>query len=52
MVPQRSHARANPARGIALIATAAILGFFVLRNGWDQNLPDVDETGSQAPTSA
>jgi hypothetical protein len=52
MVPQRTHARANPARGVALIATAVILGFFILRNGWDQNLPDVDSAGTQAPTSA
>jgi nitrogen fixation protein len=41
MVSERSTARANPARGLALIATAVIIGFFLLRNGWDQNVPDV-----------
>ncbi|HEY3142408.1 MAG TPA: LytR C-terminal domain-containing protein [Acidimicrobiales bacterium] len=35
MVPERTQARANPARGIALIATAVILGIFLLRNGWE-----------------
>ncbi|MGH9209789.1 MAG: LytR C-terminal domain-containing protein [Acidimicrobiales bacterium] len=35
MVPERSQARANPARGIALIATAVIVGIFLLRNGWE-----------------
>jgi hypothetical protein len=49
MVPERTHPRANPARGVALIATAVIVGFFVLRNGWDQNLPGVTEAGSQVP---
>lgn len=34
MVPERSQARANPARGLALIATAVIVGLFLLRN-WD-----------------
>lgn len=34
MVPERSQARANPARGLALIATAVIIGLFLLRN-WD-----------------
>lgn len=44
MVSERSTARANPARGLALIATAVIIGFFLLRNGWDQSVPDVTET--------
>jgi hypothetical protein len=34
MVPERTQARANPARGLALIATAVIIGLFLLRN-WD-----------------
>jgi hypothetical protein len=45
-------ARAHPARGVALIATAVILGFFVLRNAWDQGVPLVaanDENASEAP---
>jgi hypothetical protein len=43
-------ARAHPARGVALIATAVILGFFVLRNAWDQGVPLVaanDETAGE-----
>jgi hypothetical protein len=39
MVPERTQARANPARGLALIATAVVVGFFLLRNGWNQNAP-------------
>jgi hypothetical protein len=35
MVPERTQTRANPARGIALIATAVIVGIFLLRNGWE-----------------
>jgi hypothetical protein len=35
MAPDGPPARANPARGLALIATAVILGFFILRNGLD-----------------
>lgn len=34
MVPERTQARANPARGLALIATAVIVALFLLRN-WD-----------------
>jgi LytR cell envelope-related transcriptional attenuator len=50
MVPERTHARANPARGIALIATAVVVGYFLLRNGWDQNAPDVTAaTAEEAP---
>jgi hypothetical protein len=42
MVPERTQARANPARGLALIATAVIVGIFLLRNGFgDQNVPDL-----------
>jgi LytR cell envelope-related transcriptional attenuator len=35
MVPERSQARANPARGIALIATAVIVGIFLFRSGFE-----------------
>lgn len=38
-------ARANRARGLALIASAIILGFFVLRNAWDQGVPVVAANG-------
>ena len=42
MVPERTQARANPARGLALIATAVIVGIFLLRNGFDdQGVPDI-----------
>lgn len=50
MVPERSTARANPARGLALIATAVIIGFFLLRNGWDQSVPDT--SAAEASESA
>ena len=49
MVPERTHSRANPARGVALIATAVIVGVFVLRNGWDQNRQVVSAAGDEAP---
>jgi hypothetical protein len=52
MVPERTHSRANPARGVALIATAVIVGVFVLRNGWDQGTPDVASTSSEAPAGS
>ena len=35
MAPEGPTARANPARGLALIATAVILGIFVLRQGFE-----------------
>jgi hypothetical protein len=35
MEPERPSARSNPARGVALIATAVILGLFIVRNGFD-----------------
>jgi hypothetical protein len=51
MVPERSQARANPARGLALIATAVIVGIFMLRNGFgDQGIPDVDTGDTPAVT--
>jgi hypothetical protein len=43
MVPERPQARANPARGIALIATAVIVGIFLFRSGWDG--PDTESAG-------
>lgn len=52
MVPERTHARANPARGLALIATAVVVGFFLLRNGWDQNAPDVADAATEAGPGA
>ena len=49
MVPERTQARANPARGLALIATAVIVGIFLLRNGFDdQGIPD---TVSDSPAA-
>ena len=57
MVPERTPSRANPARGLALIATAVIVGIFLLRNGFgDQGVPDggsdtpaVTQPGDAAP---
>src|SRR5262245_61348127 len=52
MVPDRTQARANPARGLALIATAVIVGIFLLRNGFgDQGIPDIG-TDDPAVTEA
>ena len=51
MVPDRTQ-RANPARGLALIATAVIVGIFLLRNGFgDQGVPDLvsDSPGVTEP---
>jgi hypothetical protein len=53
MVPDRTQ-RANPARGLALIATAVIVGIFLLRNGFgDQGIPDIgtDETAAVSDTN-
>lgn len=51
MVPERPQARANPARGLALIATAVIVGIFLLRNGFDdQGIPDVASADTSAVT--
>jgi hypothetical protein len=36
MEPERPSARSNPARGVALIATAVVIGLFILRNGFDE----------------
>jgi LytR cell envelope-related transcriptional attenuator len=35
METERPTARSNPARGLALIATAVVLGLFIVRNGFD-----------------
>lgn len=55
MVPERTQARANPARGLALIATAVIVALFLLRN-WDGTGDGVaaagtDGTGTTAVTA-
>jgi hypothetical protein len=47
MVPDRTQARANPARGLALIATAVIVGIFLLRNGFGDQ--DISSIGSDGP---
>lgn len=44
MVPERTQARANPARGLALIATAVVVGVFLLRNGFEE--PSVADAAS------
>jgi hypothetical protein len=41
--------RASPARGVALIATAVIIGLFVLRNGYEVSRPSDDDPPAQAP---
>lgn len=50
MEPERPTARSNPARGVALIATALILGLFVLRNGFDLDTPSSADAGTGAGT--
>lgn len=45
MVPEGPPTRANPARGIVLIATALVLGLFVLRQGFE-TIDDVPAAGS------
>lgn len=60
MVPEGPPARANPAKGIALIATALILGLFILRQGFDTvgEEPPADgaaaeeESAGEEPTEA
>lgn len=46
MVPEGPPTRANPARGIVLIATALVLGLFVLRQGFEtiDDVTAVDST--------
>ncbi len=51
MVPEHTPARANPARGLALIASAVIVGIFVLRQGWDNTSGVSASTGSGAEQS-
>jgi LytR cell envelope-related transcriptional attenuator len=48
MVPERTPARANPARGIALIATAVIVGIFLFRNGWEDSGSAATDGGDEA----
>jgi hypothetical protein len=42
--------RSSPARGVALIATAVIIGLFILRNGFEQ--PDTDDGDVAAEESS
>jgi hypothetical protein len=52
MVPEGPPARANPARGIALIATALILGLFVLRQGFETVNGEADAEGASSTATA
>lgn len=45
-----SSSRANPARGLALIATALILGIFVLRQGFDTDNDSAAEAAQTGDT--
>lgn len=49
MQTERPPARSSPARGVALIATAVIIGLFVLRNGFEDRSADTAEVASEAP---
>lgn len=49
MVPEGPSTRANPARGIVLIATALVLGLFVLRQGFE-TVDDVPAASSSSET--
>lgn len=49
MQTERPPARSSPARGVALIATAVIIGLFVLRNGFEDGSADTAEVASEAP---
>jgi hypothetical protein len=52
MVPEHTPARANPARGLALIASAVIIGIFVLRQGWDDTAGSSVSNGGNAAEQA
>jgi hypothetical protein len=52
MVPEHTPARANPARGLALIASAVIIGIFVLRQGWDDGAGGSVSTGGNPAEQA
>jgi hypothetical protein len=53
MQTERPPARSSPARGVALIATAVILGLFVLRNGFeDSSAEDAASVTTEAPDDA
>ncbi|HLM63208.1 MAG TPA: LytR C-terminal domain-containing protein [Acidimicrobiales bacterium] len=43
--------RSSPARGVAVIATAVIIGLFVLRNGFDQSDSDGADVAAEAPSA-
>lgn len=47
MEPERPTARSNPARGVALIATAVVLGLFIVRSGFDET----SSASGDAPTT-
>lgn len=49
MAPEAAPGRANPARGIALIATAVILGLFILRQGFT-TIDSADASGGALGT--
>ncbi len=50
METERPTTRSNPARGVALIATAVVLGLFIVRNGFDT--PSSAAAGTPATEAA
>jgi hypothetical protein len=44
MEPERPTARSSPARGVALIATAVVLGLFIVRSGFEDDTAASGET--------
>ena len=59
MEPERPTARSSPARGVALIATAVVLGLFIVRSGFEDNAaadggetPTTEVAGSGGSTTA
>ncbi|HEX8804757.1 MAG TPA: LytR C-terminal domain-containing protein [Acidimicrobiales bacterium] len=51
METERPSTRSNPARGVALIATAVILGLFILRNGFDDGSSSGATSTTAEPTA-
>jgi hypothetical protein len=49
MEPERPTARSSPARGVALIATAVVLGLFIVRSGFED---DTAASGGTPTTEA
>lgn len=50
---QTERPRANPGRGVALIATAVVIGLFVLRNGFGTTAAsDADDDSTSPPETA